>query len=403
MSLNQHFSTQPASSKELNDDASMMGRQQKIDDMRLRVERQLQAMLTGTSNDFTTLRKQVEELKTKPFTVNSRRASTGDDRSTHTSASSLPPEPQEIVWQRPSDNSSPNTRSKTVIQQKLIVTESFNSKADPQEITWNPNASNQNTSSQASTTVSQMLLGDDDDDDKSFEGVDDDYMDDNETSQDLTSLEGTTVAATIDNGNMLNQKNITKYVMNQHVTDPYGDQGEYTGTLTIQGKRPHGLGTMKYQDRRVYTGSWQEGQWHGKGMATFQNGDLFDGTYDLDRRHGFGLYKWNDGREYEGEFHHDQRHGCGEYIWPDGAIYRGEFQAGHRHGEGTYTFADASVYTGEWQKGRYHGVGQCTWKDGRLYKGEWQAGKAHGFGIETRANGTVRHEGQWRNDNPVRK
>ena len=229
MSLNQHFSTQPASSKELNDDASMMGRQQKIDDMRLRVERQLQAMLTGTSNDFTTLRKQVEELKTKPFTVNSRRASTGDDRSTHTSASSLPPEPQEIVWQRPSDNSSPNTRSKTVIQQKLIVTESFNSKADPQEITWNPNASNQNTSSQASTTVSQMLLGDDDDDDKSFEGVDDDYMDDNETSQDLTSLEGTTVAATIDNGNMLNQKNITKYVMNQHVTDPYGDQGEYTG------------------------------------------------------------------------------------------------------------------------------------------------------------------------------
>lgn len=401
MSLNQHFSTQPVSSTKIDDDASMMGRQQKIDDMRLRVERQLQAMLTGTSNDFTTLRKQVEGLKTKPLTVNSRRASTGDDRSTHTSTSSLPPEPQEIVWLGPADNSRTTTQHSPMMQQKLIVTESYNSKADPQEITWNPNALNQNTASQASTTVSQMLLGDDDID--HFEEEDVDFVDNPDLSQDLTTLEDTTVAAPTDIINQKEENKLTRYVMNQHVTDPYGDQGEYTGTLTIQGNRPHGLGTMKYQDRRVYTGSWQEGQWHGKGTATFQNGDLFDGTYDLDRRHGFGLYKWNDGREYEGEFHHDQRHGCGEYTWPDGAIYRGEFQAGHRHGEGTYTFADASVYTGEWQKGRYHGVGQCTWKDGRLYKGEWHAGKAHGFGIETRANGTVRHEGQWSNDNPVRK
>lgn len=105
----------------------------------------------------------------------------------------------------------------------------------------------------------------------------------------------------------------------------------------------------------------------------------------------------------KGEFHSDQRQGCGEYRWPDGAVYRGEFAAGHRQGEGTYTFADGSQYTGEWKRGRYHGVGQCTWKDGRVYKGEWREGKADGYGVEKRANGTIRHEGMWEQDHPVRR
>ncbi len=96
-------------------------------------------------------------------------------------------------------------------------------------------------------------------------------------------------------------------------------------------------------------------------------------------------------------------HENSEYRWPDGAVYRGEFAKGHRHGEGTYTFADGSTYTGEWSQGRYHGVGQCIWTDGRVYKGEWRDGKAHGYGVEKRVDGTVRHEGMWNNDIPVRK
>ena len=91
-----------------------------------------------------------------------------------------------------------------------------------------------------------------------------------------------------------------------------------------------------------------------------------------------------------------------EYRWPDGAVYRGEFVAGHRQGEGTYTFSDGSTYTGEWLRGRYHGVGQCVWTDGRVYKGEWRDGKAHGYGVEKRADGTIRHEGTWNMDVPVR-
>lgn len=126
---------------------------------------------------------------------------------------------------------------------------------------------------------------------------------------------------------------------------------------------------------------------------------------------------------------------------------------------------DGSVYTGEWKEGKYHGLGgmffglqcrifyiqitasyslillvschgmrtsscmslECRWADGRVYKGEWNMGKAHGYGstllytillgllllksltscfsllVETRANGTLRHDGEWFQDEPVRK
>ncbi|KAL3903994.1 MAG: hypothetical protein SGARI_005131, partial [Bacillariaceae sp.] len=102
------------------------------------------------------------------------------------------------------------------------------------------------------------------------------------------------------------------------------------------------------------------------------------GGYRFDQRHGKGIYKWHDGRIYDGEFLEDKRHGKGKFIWPDGAVYIGDFD------------------------GRYEGQGTCTWEDGRRYQGEWRNGMAHGQGIETYPNGTIRHSGQWIDDEPVR-
>ena len=48
---------------------------------------------------------------------------------------------------------------------------------------------------------------------------------------------------------------------------------------------------------------------------------------------------------------------------------------------------------------RLHGNLQA---DGRVYVGEWVAGMAHGQGIETRPDGTIRHEGRWEHDRPIR-
>jgi len=184
------------------------------------------------------------------------------------------------------------------------------------------------------------------------------------------------------------------------IVDPYGDRGRYSGLL-VKG-RPYGHGSMHYDDGRSYTGDWKNGRWHGKGRTLFVNGDFFVGDYIQDQRHGLGRYEWSDGRVYDGSFKQDRREGKGTYTWPDGAIYSGDFKNGHRHGQGCYKFKDGSVYTGEFKEGKYDGVGECVWSDGRCYRGEWYKGHAHGYGVEVRPDGTIRHEGEWKKDRPIR-
>jgi hypothetical protein len=193
---------------------------------------------------------------------------------------------------------------------------------------------------------------------------------------------------------------LVRQVQNMMIRDPYGDEGRYTGVV-MEG-RPHGRGTMHYIDGRSYAGDWKHGRWCGQGRATFVNGDVYVGQYERDQRHGYGRYEWADGRIYDGGFRRDNRNGSGTYSWPDGSLYTGEFLNGHRHGQGTYQFADGSIYTGEWKNGKYHGQGECVWADGRTYRGDWQEGKAHGYGVEHRPDGSIRHEGEWKKDRPVR-
>jgi MORN repeat len=48
------------------------------------------------------------------------------------------------------------------------------------------------------------------------------------------------------------------------------------------------------------------------------------------------------------------------------------------------------------------GYGQCTWSDGRAYIGMWQMGRAHGHGKEINPDGSIRHDGLWSSDMPVK-
>lgn len=98
---------------------------------------------------------------------------------------------------------------------------------------------------------------------------------------------------------------------------------------------------------------------------------------------------------------------------------RSEFCNGQREGNGIYKFSDGGRYEGSWKDGRYSGFGICAWEDGRCYKGcvflalsgsasltfmvlsEWLNGMAHGKGVETFPDGTIRHDGQWVEDEPV--
>jgi len=47
-------------------------------------------------------------------------------------------------------------------------------------------------------------------------------------------------------------------------------------------------------------------------------------------------------------------------------------------------------------------IHQCHWSDGRVYTGDWENGKAHGYGKEVRPDGSIRHDGKWEMDKPIR-
>jgi hypothetical protein len=44
------------------------------------------------------------------------------------------------------------------------------------------------------------------------------------------------------------------HVRDTNMVDPYGDSGKYTGQ--VNNDKPHGKGTMKYEDGRVYFGEY---------------------------------------------------------------------------------------------------------------------------------------------------
>ena len=199
----------------------------------------------------------------------------------------------------------------------------------------------------------------------------------------------------------------TSWVVQEALTDATGESGLYTGSL--KDGLPCDEGSLQYNnDNKKYVGFWQNGLWDGAGTLLWENGDQYQGSFVKGKQHGEGTFRWADGREYSGAFWMNLRHGKGKYVWPaTGAVYEGNFVRNRRHGQGNYSDPAANVeYSGEWQGGAYHGYGHYQWRDGEgrkhAYQGHFVRGKPHGYGVEVRPDGTVRHDGQWKDGEPVK-
>jgi len=177
--------------------------------------------------------------------------------------------------------------------------------------------------------------------------------------------------------------NVTDHMVNDH----YGDNGWYTGSVTVEALVPHGKGMLLYSNSRIYDGEWEDGKWHGQGSWQNINGDVYDGAFRYEKRHGYGVYKWENGNVYDGEFKDDQRHGKGKFSFANGTVYEGDFANGNFEGKGSYSFG-TGMYEGEWKAGKYHGKGFLLNADGSSYTGSFEAGLQHGEGEEFRADGT---------------
>jgi hypothetical protein len=109
-----------------------------------------------------------------------------------------------------------------------------------------------------------------------------------------------------------------------------------------------------------------------------------------------------DGRVFEGQYINDQMVE-GKMTYQDGSTYTGSWVDGMRHGKGRCMFTDNSVYEGEFREGEFYGYGKMSWSDGGWYEGNWVYGEMDGWGKEVRPDGSLRHEGEWRKGQPVRK
>ena len=122
-------------------------------------------------------------------------------------------------------------------------------------------------------------------------------------------------------------------VINQRVIDVDGYSGIYSGIVIKNTNRPHGVGKIRYDNRRnddkierycIYEGFWRYGSKDGHGRNLFlPENDLYIGEYKYNVRNGYGQYFWKDGRTYDGHYWNDMKHGHGIFRYPNGESYVG--------------------------------------------------------------------------------
>lgn len=65
--------------------------------------------------------------------------------------------------------------------------------------------------------------------------------------------------------------------------------------------------------------------------------------------HGEGTYKWQDGRLYHGSYQNDKKNGHGVYIWADGRSYIGNWNEGKQDDIRVYLLPNGTVRRGQWE------------------------------------------------------
>ncbi|XP_035377793.1 alsin isoform X3 [Electrophorus electricus] len=135
----------------------------------------------------------------------------------------------------------------------------------------------------------------------------------------------------------------------------------------------------------------------------------YNGRWLSGKPHGKGTLKWADGRVYCGTFKHGLEDGFGDYMMPNKTLnkfdrYKGHWKEGKMHGFGTYWYATGEVYEGSFQDHQRHGHGMMS--SGRLaspssssvFVGHWLNDKKAGYGIYDDITKGEKYMGMWLED-----
>ena len=164
-----------------------------------------------------------------------------------------------------------------------------------------------------------------------------------------------------------------------------------------------------------YVGDFRAGIRCGNGRLTCTTRDssesLYEGEWVDDLRHGRGKIQYKNGNVYEGEFRSGERHGqCVFTNVAANTVYTGNFEKNNYFsGHGKMIFHNTgNIYEGEWRNNKMQGFGVMLYATGDKYEGEWSDSSTNpnsdrtGKGKYTKANGTVKFEGNWVDGKPDR-
>lgn len=139
----------------------------------------------------------------------------------------------------------------------------------------------------------------------------------------------------------------------------------------------NGHGTKRLS-RGMYIGCLVDGKPHGQGTITYDNGDRFEGQWKNGVKSGFGTYYFSDGGKYEGNWEDNSYNGYGVRTYINGDKYDGNWINGQRFGFGIYYFNNGNRFEGNWVQNRRHGKGVTYFKNGEKRKDNYHNGKLHG-------------------------
>ena len=171
------------------------------------------------------------------------------------------------------------------------------------------------------------------------------------------------------------------------------ESGYYDSEGSAQGKF-----IVEYSSGNKFVGEWKDNLKHGQGTMTWTDGSKYVGEYKGDKRHGQGTFTYSNGSKYVGEYKEGVKSGQGTYTYANGDKYIGEFKDDLLSGQGTFTYSSGDKYEGGWKDDKFNGQGTYTFADGSKDVGEWEFSKLNGYAIQYNADGTIRREGIFKDD-----
>ena len=181
-------------------------------------------------------------------------------------------------------------------------------------------------------------------------------------------------------------------------TGAYG--WKYMGEYKKGKKDGNGTWTSSASGQK-YVGEFKDGKRHGQGTCTLANGTIHhsgEWLYDAPKQENTGREVTTSTGNTKEQSVLSESHIIARVEAAEDKITKKYEIYDHDVHHDIYT---GDVYYGQTYGGKRHGYGTFTYTNGDIYVGEYMNDNQHGQGTYINADGTIKHSGEWVNNEPA--